>query len=131
MWSRLFPSTLAPYVRAVVVGIAITILVLVRDGFHVLMSYVSGLTTAGILLILFGLLLLVIHFGSLDGFAFAFQKAKELRRKDFESMPRQTYWDYLQAKQEQRRLEQWSFMAYVWVGVVFTAAGLIVELWVS
>ena len=129
MWSRLFPSTIAPYIRAVVIGIALTLLVLFRDGFHVLLAYVNGLTTAGILLVLVGLLLLVVHFGSLDTFAFAFKKAKELRRKDVEGMPRQSYWEYLQAKQEQRRTESWDFMAYVWVGVVFTAAGFLVELW--
>lgn len=125
---KLFPPTPRAYVSAAVIGIVITLYVLWQNGFDKLYAYINGLTAAGALLVLFGLLMLVAHFGAFDSFAFAFKKAMEARRRDFpEHLVKQSYWDYLQGKQEERKREDWTFMAYVWVGLLFVAAGFIVE----
>lgn len=133
MWRRLFPKSIASYVSALALGAAITIYVLVQNGFDVLLAYVSGMSSAGILLILFGLLLLVIHLGAGDGLAYSFRKARAFRQKDGmgEQLTRQSYWEYLQIKEQERKKKDWNFMAYVWVGVVFLAVGLFLELWLN
>ena len=133
MWRRLFPKSIASYIYALISGAAITIYVIAQTGFDVLISYVNGLTSSGILLVLFGLLMLAIHLGAGDSLTYTFRKIRETHRKDsmIEELTRQSYWDYIQTKQNQRKVREWTFMAYIWVGVVFIAAGFLVELGIS
>ena len=129
MRKKLIPSRPGPYVTALIIGLVVMGLYLWREGFDRAYAYFSGLTTAGILLVLFGLLILAAYWGAGDSLGYAFTRLRETHRKtaDRERLAKQSYFDYLCAKKEKRSHEELTFMSYVLVGLVFLVVGLIVE----
>ena len=90
--SRLFRHSVGYYVTAFAVGLVVTALALLRNGFSLRISWVDSLTVAGAVLILLGLLFLVAHFGAFDMFGYSFSTLGNRRYKNL--------YEYSRAKQE-------------------------------
>lgn len=117
--SKLFFHSPKRYIAALVITLVITavrMLVLSPSWF----SFVDGLGMGGVLTALFGLLVLVTNLGAFNLFAFSFS-THGLKRKY------KTYYDYTEAKNEERR-GNWRFcIPYVTVGIPAVIASMVMD----
>lgn len=116
--SRLFRHSVGYYVTAFAVGVVVTALALLRNGFSLRISWVDSLTVAGAVLILLGLLFLVAHFGAFDMFGYSFSTLGNRRYKNL--------YEYSRAKQEKRGHGGWTFMPFITVGTAFLLIGFLI-----
>lgn len=115
---RLFAHSWKHYAAAGAIGLLLTLLMLLKNGFGLRIAYVDGFTVAGAVLILLGLLMCTARLGAFDIFTFSFSTLREGRRY-------RTLYDYTEAKAEKRRRSDWFFMPYLLLGVILLAAGLL------
>jgi len=116
---RLFRYSPLRYLAAAAVGAALILLMLLRNGFTGVASWLDALTVAGAVLILLGLLGMTVHFGAFDIFGYSFSTLRGARRY-------RTLFDYGQAHQEKRSRNGWTFMPFITVGAVILLCGIAV-----
>lgn len=117
-WKRLFCHSWKRYAAAAAIGLVLTLLGLLRNGFSQRIFYYDALTVAGAALIFIGLLLLVSRLGAFDTFTYAFSALGSDRR--YHSL-----YDYTEAKSAKRRRESWGFMPFISTGLLFLAVGFL------
>lgn len=115
---RLFLHSPREYLIALGLGALLTGLRLWSLGGTLSLFWADALETAGGVLILLGLLGLVARLGAFDTVGYAFSTFRSRRR--YEDL-----YAYASAKKEERSRRSWGFMAFIAVGVLFLAAGLI------
>ncbi len=117
---RLFRHSPKRYLTALALAALLTGLRLWSLGGLLPLFWADALETAGGVLILLGLLSLAARLGAFDTVGYAFSTFRSQRRyKDL--------YEYSVAKKENRSRQPWGFMAFIAVGVLFLAAGLILS----
>jgi hypothetical protein len=117
-FKKLFLHSPVRYIVAFVISSVIALLYLIINGWNYKIYYLDAFTTGGMVTVLFGLLVLVSHFGAFDTFAYGFSTFKRNRRyKDLV--------EYTDAKRIKRASNHFTFMPYVTVGLLFIIIGLI------
>ena len=116
---RWLKGSLAQCVIALVIGAVIALIVLIESDFVRIASYYDALTTAGAVVILVGLLVLVTYHGAFDIFGYAFKFHSTRRRV--------SYSEYMEKKKEGR--SPLTFLPYLIVGAVILGAGLLLRIW--
>ena len=112
---RLFLHSPRGYLIALGLGALLTGLRLWSLGGTLPLFWADALETAGGVLILLGL---VARLGAFDTVGYAFSTFRSRRRHA-------DLYAYASAKKEERSRRSWGFMAFIAVGVLFLAAGLI------
>jgi len=115
---KIFVHSWKHYAAACGIGLLLTFLMLLKNGFGLRIFYMDGLTVAGAVLILLGLLMLTTRLGAFDIFSFSFSTLRSERRYH-------TLYDYTEAKSQKRRKSEWTFMPYLLIGAVFLGIGLL------
>ena len=117
---RIFRHPWKQYAAAAATAVLVTLLLLVRDGFSLRISYYNALSTAGAVTLFMGLLLMVSYFGVFDIFGYSFSTLRRQRRyKDL--------YEYSEAKREKRRRGDLYFLPWIIVGAGFLLAGLLLR----
>ena len=118
---RIFRHSWKQYAAAAVMAVLIALLLLLRDGFSLRISYYNALSTAGAATLFMGLLLMTAYFGIFDVFGYSFSTLRKQRRyKDL--------YEYGEAKREKRRHGDLFFLPWIIVGVAFLLSGLLVRI---
>ena len=121
MLDRIFRHSPRRYVAAAGIALLVALLVLLRDGFRLRIAYMNALSTAGAVVVLLGLLIMVDSFGAFDIFGYSFSTlGKDRRYKDL--------YAYGEARKEKRRRAGWTFMPFLLVGAAFLLAGLLLRI---
>ena len=120
VFDRLFRHAPWRYLVSAALGLALALLVLLRDGFALRLAWYNALTVAGAVLILLGLLGLVAYHGAFDIFGYSFSS---MVRRRYENL-----YAYSEAKREKRGRRGWTFVPMITIGLVFLAAGALVRI---
>jgi uncharacterized membrane protein (DUF373 family) len=117
--SKLFFHSPKRYIAAVIITAVITVvrILLLSPSWFAL---VDGLGMGGVLTALFGLLVLVANLGAFNLFAYSFS-THGLKRKY------RTYYDYTEAKNEERRGNARFCVPYVTVGILAVIASMVMD----
>ncbi len=115
--NRLFRHSPLSYIAFAVLGAGICALSLLRTGTGYTLAWADALSTAGLILVLLGFLMMISHFGAFDSFGYSFSTLGARRYKDL--------YAYTQAKKEKRTAKGWGFMPPILVGAVFLLFGLV------
>ncbi len=116
---RFFLHSPKRYIAAFIIAAVFTVLILYSKGFDLRINYMDAFTTAGSIVILLGLLLLVAYLGAFDTFGYGFSKV--FGKKRYSDLV-----EYNAIKKEKRRLGELVFMPYITVGAVFLLVGLLI-----
>ena len=116
---RLFLHSPKVYAAALALGILLTALVLRSRGSLIPLWWADGLSAAGAVLVLLGLLGLAARLGAFDTVGYSFSTLGSRRYKDL--------FAYSEAKKEKRSRSELGFMPFLTVGAVFLVAGLAVR----
>ncbi len=108
------------YAVALALGVILTALVLRSRGSLLPLWWADGLTAAGGVLILLGLLGLVARLGAFDTVGYGVSRIRGRRYKDL--------YAYSEAKREKRSHTPPGFMPFIAVGAVFFLAGAAVRI---
>ena len=119
MLNRLFRHAWWRYAIPAAAGIAVTLLLSRRGGFSP-RAWMDGLTTAGAVLVLWGLLSLVTYHGAFDMFGYAFSTFGNRRYRDLV--------EYSTARQEKRRSGGWVFGPPMAVGLLLLLIGGLIRI---
>lgn len=121
LFKKLFLHSPFRYIAAAVLCAAIITIMLVTRGADLRLHFYDAFTTAGVITMLFGLLLLVWYFGTFDIFGFSFSAMLHTTERRYK-----TLYDYTEAKKEKRQSGKLLFMPYITVGALVLAIGLII-----
>lgn len=88
---------------------------------------IDGATLGGLIVLLFGMLMMVTHFGAFDIFAFGF---KQLFSMLFSKDPRKDgqYHEYHENKTEKRNDSSYNFIATILAGLLLSSAIIVLEI---
>lgn len=106
---------------AVLVPLVLSIGILLIKGFDLPICYVDALSVSGALIIGYGVLSLLSFLGAFDTFGYGFSTFRGANRKYSD------LYEYSQARQAKRSGAEWTFVPYIMTGVLFLAAGIIVN----
>ena len=118
MLHRLFHHSPFRYLVAFCLGAVLVLLCLWRDGFTLRMAWGNGLTVAGAVLILLGLLGVTTYHGAFDIFGYAFSSPRGPHHKNL--------YEYASARQEKRRKKGWTFGPWLAIGMLYLLAGVLI-----
>ena len=121
MFRKLFLHSPGRYITGVVLAGLTALLILWSKGFEYKISYVDAFQVSGALVFFMGCLSLAGHLGAFEIFGYSFSsfRRKEHKYKD--------YFQYQQAKAEERSKEKLEFVPFIVVGIVFFIIGCILQ----
>lgn len=119
MISRFFRRRNPQYLLWAGLGAVIALLSLLRSDFGLVFFWANALSTAGIVLILSGLLALVASLGAFDLFRFSFTFLKPRRYT--------TMYDYTEALREKRKGSGRSFVPPLILGAAYLLTGILLS----
>ena len=111
------------YIAALILNILVCFPVLLGKGFDRLIFYYDGMTAAGAVSILVGLLILVSYFGAFDIFGYSFSMVK-YGWSDYSLRRDKDYVAYKERKSAERSKKEYIFMPFIITGTVFLTVGI-------
>ncbi|MBO7401871.1 MAG: DUF3899 domain-containing protein [Lachnospiraceae bacterium] len=107
------------YIAAFVIAAGFSGAMLFTRGASTTVLWMDALTVGGAVTALFGLLLLVTRLGSFDLFSYSFRRFSGRTDKDF--------YEFREQAEEKRSKEEYTFMPYILVGLLFIVVGLVIR----
>ncbi len=110
------------YIVSFILGLVLTIIYLINNGFSYYINYVNGISIAGLVILFLSLLSLVTSFGAFDFFNYSFVKV--FNRTKYKHMN-----DFLEDKRIYREKNKFGFVPYVIVGLLYIIVALIMMIY--
>ena len=119
-------TNLITFIVSLVVGVSIFLVVFFYEG-RSMLAAVNGATLGGLIVLLFGLLMMVTHFGAFDIFVFGF---KQLFSMFFSKDPRKDgqYHEYQDKQTQKRNDSSYNFVATILAGLLLSIAIIVLEI---
>jgi len=119
-------TNLITFLLSIAVGVGIFFIVFLSGG-RSLLAAVNGATLGGLIVLLFGLLMMVSHFGAFDMFVFGF---KQLFSLLFSKDPRKNgeYHEYRDGKTQKRNDSSYNFVSTILAGILLSISIIVLEI---